>query len=197
MGFDLSPQWTVVAFALLVVAAVAALLLLRIGLSLFSRFGMRGRWLRKVAIDPETGVVAVGEAVQLRPHGKVPISWPSRLHLLKTRGMRNGYVWHDVGGVSLAGEPCIVQICAFLGSIERINFALIGKRSARLPGADQAEAHRQIDVARAGLRTLLKRPFETGTETFPWGVAYAVYDDRSGGVPQVGVWFDPPPESAT
>ena len=148
----------------------------------------------EVRIDAETGSVTLPSDLELHPHGMVPTYWPSPLQLRATRDMSNGYMWHDVEGANFAGEPCIVQVCSFLNSIERINFDFAWDWKVKELWRDQAEVQRQIELARVQLRAALKRPFARGTERFRWGDAYSVYDDRSGGIPHIGLWFDPPPE---
>lgn len=143
----------------------------------------------EIAIDAETGALRVGDMVAIHPHRPLP-RMPKALRLRTIRDMRTGYVWHDYEGPNLGGQPCILRVCVHgTTGVERIDLDFIRVESGRPIWADPQEVLREIARGRFVLSGLLNRSFETGLEQFSWGKAYSVYDDRSGGVPHIGVWF--------
>ena len=144
----------------------------------------------EVIIDPETGVVSLASGLELQPFGGVPTSWPAPLTLRDVWDVENGYFWHYVEGAQFASEACEVQVCSFKNSIEQVLFKFVWESQKPLYD-NQIEVERQIRQGRKGLSALLDRSFVTGREDFSWGSALSVYDDRSGGIPRIGVFYDP------
>jgi hypothetical protein len=140
----------------------------------------------EVAIDPHTGILAVGSVAIFCPRRPLP-NRTEALHLLAPRDMRTGYVWHDYEGATFGGRPCVLRVCVFQGDgVQRIKIdPFLG-----VPHwVNEMDTSRRVAIGRFILSNLLERPFETGTEHFPWGVAYSAYDDKSGAA-SIGLRYD-------
>jgi hypothetical protein len=147
----------------------------------------------EIIIDAETGGLSIGVARVLSPHAVVPRAiLPNQLTLRAIRDMRTGYVWHDFEGATFGGRPCILKLCALEESLEEIDIDFLRSVPAEPPWANPAEVSRHIALGRFILSGLLQRSFATGLERFPWGIAYSVYDDKSGGIPRIGLAYREP-----
>jgi hypothetical protein len=145
----------------------------------------------EISIDPGTGALSVGSAMTLAPHGSLPpFETPLAITRRPPRDMRTGYFWHDFEGASFAGRPCIIRACVLQDRVVHICLDFLRTEASGPLWHDQAEVTRQIAMARFAFCGMLERSFATGSERFPWGIAYAVYDDKSGGVPGIGLRYD-------
>lgn len=98
------------------------------------------------------------------------------------RGSRehgNGYAWLSFQGFDLGGMPCWLSLGFHEGLLD---MALI---SVDLPGAPVEDGwptkkaiDKEVAFVRQVLREQLGRSFGSGTESFPWGTAWSLFDPK-------------------
>jgi hypothetical protein len=144
-----------------------------------------------LVVDASTGAILVGSSVRFVPHGALPSNIATDvLALGAVRDMRTGYFWHDFTGALFANRPCLLSVCTFGPEVVHIQIKFMRENESAPVWADHSAVLREIALGRATLAAQLGKSFATGTEWFPWGVAWSQYDDKSGGIPSIGVRYD-------
>lgn len=103
---------------------------------------------------------------------------------------KNGYEWFTYGGVSFGGEPCGFGLCFHEGRLTQLSFG-VSLPGTKLEGGwpTQEAIDEEIAFVRRELARQLDRPFRSGEERFPWGVAWSQFDPK-GFQASAGVRYD-------
>jgi hypothetical protein len=92
---------------------------------------------------------------------------------------KNGYEWLMFRGVTFGGQPAGFSLCFYLSKLTEVSFGASLPNAKSEGGWPTREAiDEEVAFVHEELRCQLMRPFQSGPERFPWGVAWAEFDAK-------------------
>ena len=127
-------------------------------------------------IDPETGIIRIGDAVVLKPHQTAAMIEPRVADwLTRSSDMGNGYAWLHLQGLSFGGHPAGLALCFHDGRLEQLSW------NVDLPGAaleDGWPTREAIDEEIAFVRGILTADMGLRPGKTAWGEIWCDFDAK-------------------